>query len=314
MIGRKKIILDVDTGHDDAVAIIMAARNPALELIGITVTAGNQILPKTLRNTLNLCSALSIEAPVHAGMTRPLLIDLEPAPHIHGESGFEGPVFTTCSKDAAPLHAVNFIIQSLLNSSPNEITIVAVGPLTNIAMAVRLEPAIIPRIKEIVLMGGSIAGGNITPSAEFNIHADPEAASIVFTCGAPITMIGLDVTTTVLLDEKRLMQMKKIPGRAAEIFSASMEHYTAACLKYIGECPAMHDPCCIAYVAEPTLFQCKPFHVEIETAGTYTRGRTVVDKTGVTELPLNANVALSVDVERFWKMLAEAFRQYSAIQ
>jgi len=310
MTGRKKIILDVDTGHDDAVAIIMAARNPALELVGITVTAGNQILPKTLRNTLNLCSALSIEAPVHAGMTRPLLCELESAPHIHGESGFDGPVFTSCTKEAAPLHAVNFIIQSLLNSSPNEITLVAVGPLTNIAMAVRLEPAIIPRIKEIVLMGGSIGGGNITPSAEFNIHADPEAASIVFACGAPLTMIGLDVTTTVLLDGIRFEKMKQIQGKAAGIFSASMEHYTAACLKYIGECPAMHDPCCIAYVANPSLFTCKPFHVEIETAGTYTRGRTVVDRSGVTQKTPNANVALSVDIDRFWEMLEAAFRRY----
>jgi len=308
--GRKKIILDVDTGHDDAVAIILAARNPALDLIGITVTAGNQILPKTLRNTLNLCSALSIEAPVFAGMTRPLLCELDPAPHIHGESGFDGPVFDSCSKKAEPLHAVNFIIESLLNSSPNEITLVAVGPLTNLAMAVRLEPSIISRIKEIVLMGGSIGGGNITPSAEFNIHADPEAASIIFGCGAPITMIGLDVTTTVLLDDARFARMKQIPGRAAFIFSASMEHYTAACLKYIGECPAMHDPCCIAYAADPSLFECKACNVEIEVAGTYTRGRTVVDMSGVTQKKPNASVALSVDVERFWTRLEEAFRRY----
>lgn len=311
MSGRKKIILDVDTGHDDAVAIIMAAGNPSLELTGITVTAGNQILQKTLRNTLNLCSALSIEAPVFAGMTRPLLCELEPASHIHGESGFDGPVFTSCTKEASPVHAVNFIIQSLLNSSPNELTFVSVGPLTNLAMAVRLEPAIIPRIKEIVLMGGSIGGGNITPSAEFNIHADPEAASIIFGCGAPITMIGLDVTTTVLLDDEHFARMKKIPGRAAEIFSASMERYTAACLQYIGECPAMHDPCCIAYVADPAMFNCKPCSVEIEVAGTYTRGRTVVDMSGVTEKKPNASVALSVDVPRFWTMLEDAFFSYS---
>jgi len=308
---RRRIILDVDTGHDDAVAIMMAARNPALDLVGITVTAGNQFLPKTLKNTLNLCSALSIQTPVYAGMTRPLLCELEPASLIHGESGFDGPVFGSCKKNVSSGHAVNFIIDTIMSATAGEITIVAVGPLTNIAMALRLEPVLAERVKEIVLMGGSITEGNVTPSAEFNIHTDPEAASIVFSSGAPLTMIGLDVTRTVALSIERLAHLRMIPGAAVKIFAASMDYYSAACLKYIGESPAMHDPCCVAYVTDPSLFTCKPFYVDIELQGSITRGRTVVDVTGVTGKNANASVALTVDGERFWAMLEEALQRYS---
>lgn len=310
----RRIILDVDTGHDDAVAIMMAARDPALALEGITVTAGNQTLPKTLRNTLNLCSALNIEAPVFAGMTRPLLAELSPASLIHGDSGFDGPVFDSCDKTPERLHAVNFIIDSVMAASPGEITLVAVGPLSNVAMALRLEPLIAPRLRELIVMGGSMGRGNVTPSAEFNIHADPEAASIVFASGANITMIGLDVTTTVVLDDSRLATFRKIPGRAAAIFGASMDHYSAACKKYSGECPAMHDPCCVAYASDPSILLSKKLSVEIELSGTYTRGRTVVDSADVTGKDANALVALSIDSDRFWDQLDAAFRRYGDVR
>lgn len=313
MSGRR-IILDVDTGHDDAVAIMMAARDPALALEGITVTAGNQTLPKTLQNTLNLCSALHIEAPVFAGMTRPLLAELSPAGLIHGESGFDGPVFDSCDKVPAKGHAVNFIIDTIMAAGSGEITLVAVGPLSNVAMALRLEPLIAPRLRELIIMGGSMGRGNVTPSAEFNIHADPEAASIVFASGANLTMIGLDVTTTVVLDDSRLASLRKIPGRAAEIFGASMDHYSAACKKYSGECPAMHDPCCIAYASDPDIFELKKLAVGIELSGAYTRGRTVVDSAGVTGNEANAFVALSVDSARFWEQLEASLYRYGDIR
>ncbi len=313
MSGRR-IILDVDTGHDDAVAIMMAARDPALALEGITVTAGNQSLPKTLRNTLNLCSALKIEAPVFAGMTRPLLAELAPAGLIHGESGFDGPVFDSCDKVSEKQHAVNFIIETIMAAPQGEITLVAVGPLSNVAMALRLEPLIAARLRELILMGGSMGRGNVTPSAEFNIHADPEAASIVFASGANITMIGLDVTTTVVLDDSRLASLRRIPGRAAVIFGASMDRYSAACKKYSGECPAMHDPCCIAYASDPAIMQVEKLAVEIELSGAYTRGRTVVDSVGVTGKEANAFVALSVDSARFWDQLEASLRRYGDVR
>jgi ribosylpyrimidine nucleosidase len=307
---RRKIILDVDTGHDDAVAIMMSARNPALDLLAITVTAGNQTLPKTLKNTLNLCDALTIECPVYAGMTRPLLAELECASLIHGESGFDGPVFGPCSRAAEPMHAVQYIVETIMGAPGGEITIVAVGPLSNIAMALRLQPEIAARVREIVIMGGAEGRGNVTPSAEFNIHTDPEAASIVFSSGAPITMIGLDVTTRVLLTDERLSYLWTIPGPAARIFAASMDRYTAACRAYAGEFPAMHDPCCIAYAADPRMFDCRKYAVSIECAGTRTRGRTVVDTAGVTGEPANVSVALSVEEARFWEMLEAELRRY----
>lgn len=309
---RQRIILDVDTGHDDAIAIMMAARNPAIELLGITVTAGNQILPKTLLNTLNLCQALAIDVPVYAGASRPLLEELKPAVLIHGESGFDGPVFGPCTKKAEKTHAAQYLAETVMASGPGEITLVAVGPLTNVALALRLEPAIAARLGGIVLMGGSMGQGNVTPSAEFNIHADPEAASIVFSSGARIVMIGLDVTQTVELDAERLACLRKIPGPAARIFAASMDCYRAACMQYTGESPAMHDPCCVAWVADPALFTWAEYRVDIELTGALTRGRTVVDATGVSGKAANATVALSVNEARFWAMLETALRSYQS--
>lgn len=306
----RRIILDVDTGHDDAVAIMMAARDPALALEGITVTAGNQTLPKTLQNTLNLCSALDIAAPVYAGMTRPLMAELVPASLIHGESGFDGPVFESCSKKAEKEHAVGFLVDAVMGAASGEITLVAVGPLTNVAMAMRLEPAFAGRLGELIIMGGSMGRGNVTPSAEFNIHTDPEAASIVFGSGANITMIGLDVTTTVVLDDSRLNALKGIPGRATRIFAASMDHYSAACKACTGECPAMHDPCCVAYASDPSIITAHRAAVEIELSGAYTRGRTVVDLVGVSGKKPNALVALSIDAQRFWARLEDALGRY----
>ncbi|HPS45521.1 MAG TPA: nucleoside hydrolase [Treponemataceae bacterium] len=306
----RRAILDVDTGHDDAVAIMMAARDPALALEGITVTAGNQTLPKTLQNTLNLCSALDIAAPVYGGMTRPLMAELEPAARIHGESGFDGPVFDSCGKKAEKEHAVNFLVDAVMGAASGEITLIAVAPLTNIAMAMRLEPAFAGRLGELIIMGGSMGRGNVTPSAEFNIHTDPEAASIVFNSGANITMIGLDVTTTVVLDDARLNALKGIPGSAAKIFAASMEHYSAACKAYTGECPAMHDPCCVAYASDPSIIAARRAAVDIELSGAYTRGRTVVDLVGSSGKKQNALVALSIDNARFWARLEDALGRY----
>ncbi len=307
---RQKIILDVDTGHDDAVAIMLAAGNPAVELAGITVVAGNQVLEKTLKNTLNLCDALHIGAPVYAGMQRPLLRGQITGSHIHGESGFDGPVFTSCSKKAAEGHAVRFIIDTVL-AYPGEIVLVPTGPLTNIAAAVRMEPAIVPKIRNIVLMGGSAGAGNVTPSAEFNIYADAEAADIVFSCGARIVMMGLDVTRQVVLTPGRLEKLRAVGTRAAEIFGASMDCYMKACMAYTGESPAMHDPCCVAYVIEPEMFTVCGYNVQIETYGRHTYGRTVVDTSGVSHMEPNALVATGVREQRFLELLADAFESYA---
>lgn len=309
---QKRVILDVDTGHDDAVAIMIAASAPELSLEAITVTAGNQTLEKTLVNTLNLCDALGISVPVYPGAVRPLLRDLVPAAKIHGESGFDGPIFAKCAKQAERKHAAQAIIERIMDSQPGTFSLIAVGPLSNIALALRLEPVIASRLQELIIMGGAIGRGNVTPSAEFNIHADPESARIVFESGAPITMIGLDVTTQIVLDDSRLRYLASIPGRAAKIFGQSMTHYMAACRSYLGEFPAMHDPACVAYALEPALLQLEPYRVDIECEGSMTVGRTVVDLARVTGKKANARVATGVNPEIFWPMLDRAIKFWSA--
>lgn len=307
----KRIILDVDTGHDDAVAIMLAASAPELSLDAITVTAGNQTLDKTLRNTLNLCDALCIDAPVYPGADRPLLRDLVPASRIHGESGFDGPLFTNVRKRAESTHAALAIVEKIMDSPPETYTLIAVGPLSNIALAVRLEPAIASRLRELIVMGGSAGRGNVTPSAEFNIHADPESAHIVFESGAPLTMIGLDVTTRVVLDEARLKETSTISGRAAEIFAQSMKNYMAACRSFLGEFPAMHDPTCVAYAINPSILRLEQYRVDIECHGGHTTGRTVVDFAGVTGNPVNVRLATDVSPTLFWPLLERALRSWA---
>lgn len=305
-----RLILDVDTGHDDAVAIMMAAHNPAIDLCAITVTAGNQTLDKTLVNTLHVCSALSIDVPVYAGMSRPLLSPLVTASKIHGESGLDGPVFPPCNKKEEKEHAVVFLVNTIMEHPAKQFTIVATGPLTNIAMALRLEPTIAHKIARLLIMGGSMTQGNVTAQAEFNIHADPEAASIVFDSGIMPVMVGLDVTRALVLTRERLDLLSQIKGPAASIFSASMEHYMAACLQYIGESPAMHDPLCVALAADPSLCQTKKYFVGVECSGALTRGRTVVDLSGVSQKAPNAEVALTIDEKRFWAMLEATLQRY----
>ena len=190
---KRKIILDCDPGHDDAIAIMLAARHPAIDLLGITIVAGNQTLNKTLVNGLNVCQKLDINVPIHAGMPKPIMREQIVADNIHGESGLDGPIFAPLVRKAESKHAIQYIIDTLMNSD-GDITLVPVGPLTNIAVAMRMQPAILPKIREIVLMGGAYGTGNFTPSAEFNIYADPEAARVVFTSGVPLVMMGLDLT------------------------------------------------------------------------------------------------------------------------
>lgn len=310
-VAPRRIVLDVDTGHDDAVAIMMAAAAPELSLDMITVTAGNQTLPKTLNNTLNLCDDLGIDVPVYAGATGPLMRELVPAARIHGESGFDGPIFKPRKKQAEKGHAVNALIEYLMDAIPGSTTIIALGPLTNIALAMKLEPSISSRIGELILMGGAIGRGNVTPSAEFNIHADPEAAKIVFGSGAAVTMIGLDVTTKILLDEQKMIDVRLIRGRASEIFVDSMDNYMTACRKYLGEYPAMHDPSCVAYVIEPELFRLGEYHVDVECSGEVTSGRTVVDIMGVSGKPKNARVAVDVLPDLFWPLLERTIRRWT---
>jgi len=299
----EKIILDVDTGHDDMVAILMASGLQEIDLLGLVAVAGNQTREKTLTNTLNVCALLGEQAPVFAGCDRPLLRQQVIGGDIHGKSGLDGPVFAPHNRTVETQHGVQFIVD-MVRAHPHEITLVPTGPLTDIALAIRLEPALPALVKQIVLMGGSMGKGNRTPHAEFNIFADPEAAEIVLSSGAPVVMMGLDVTLQVQLNQERAEHYRKVQTKSAGMFNASMDFYRAACRAHGSEFPAMHDPCCIAYVADPSLFTIERHDIRVELHDQETYGKTIAG-------PANEYGAISVgvgaDVAGFWKLVDRAF-------
>ena len=304
---RKKIILDCDPGHDDAIAILLAARHPAIELLAITTVAGNQSVEKTAYNALRVCSLANIrDVPIARGMERPLVREARHAADIHGESGLDGPDIPESSLSLAPQHAVDLMIEVLLQSAGN-ITVVATGPLTNVAAAIRLEPAIVPKIQAISLMGGAISLGNVTPSAEFNIWVDPEAAAIVFGCGRPITMVPLEVTHQALATEDIIKRLRDV-GEVVPKFAADLLVYFAESYRQVFGFPAppLHDPCAVAAVIEPDIIHAQDMYVAIETLGELTVGRTVCDAYGKLGRTANARVGYGLQVDRFWNMLIDA--------
>src|SRR5215469_10977495 len=311
---RRRIILDCDPGHDDAIAILLAAHAPQLKLEAITTVAGNQTVQKTSTNALKVCSLAGIrDIPIAAGMDRPLVQQQEVAPEIHGESGLDGPSLPAPSLTLAPVHAVDLLID-LLMSSAGDLTIVATGPLTNIATAIRREPRIVPKIQQITLMGGAIGLGNWTPAAEFNIFVDPEAASIVFGCGRPITMVGLEVTHQAQATEEVRERIRKLSNPVAQLVDELLEFFAKSYLTVFGfPAPPVHDPCAVACLMEPDVLTSKPMRVEIELRGEFTRGRTVCDQYGKTGRAPNAHVGLEINTRRFWDLLIETLATYSAV-
>lgn len=308
---KHKIILDCDPGHDDAIALLLAARHPAIELLAVTTVAGNQSVDKTTLNALKVCSLANIRSvPVARGMDRPLVRPAKHAPDIHGESGLDGPRMPEPDIELDRRHAVDLIIELLLNSE-GDITLVPTGPLTNIAAAIRSEPAILPKIRAISLMGGAIGLGNVTPSAEFNIHTDPEAAEIVFNCGRPITMIPLEVTHQALATGAVTQRLREA-GRPVATFAADLLVFFADTYHRVFGFPAapVHDPCAVAAVIDPFIIRAHTMHVAIETTGAWTAGRTVCDVYGKLEREPNARVGYALEVERFWDMVIETILTY----
>ncbi len=281
---KRKIILDCDPGHDDAIAIMMAAKHPAIDLLGITIVAGNQTLDKTLINGLNVCQKLEINVPVYAGMPQPIMRQQIVADNIHGETGLDGPVFEPLTRQAENTHAVKYIIDTLM-ASDGDITLVPVGPLSNIAVAMRMQPAILPKIREIVLMGGAYGTGNFTPSAEFNIFADPEAARVVFTSGVPLVMMGLDLTNQTVCTPDVIARMERAGG-------------------------PVHDATCIGYLINPDGIKTQEMYVEVDVNSGPCYGRTVCDELGVLGKPANTKVGITIDTDWFWGLVEEYVRGY----
>ena len=308
---RRKVILDCDPGHDDAIAILLAARSPALDVRAITVVAGNQTLEKTLHNALRVCSFAGIrDIPIAAGMSRPLVRDQIVAGDIHGASGLDGPALGEPTIAPVPTHAVDLIVEEVL-AAPGEITLVPTGPLTNIAGALRREPKITGKLQGIVLMGGAIAGGNITPAAEFNIYADPEAAHIVFTSGVALAMIGLDVTHQSIPGPRERERIRRIGNPVAKLVDELLEFFGTSYRDVFGfEGPPIHDAVAVAEAIQPGIVRTQRVNVEIETRGALTYGMTVCDMYGITGRAPNCAVGVELDRARFYDLLVEGLARY----
>lgn len=307
----RKIILDCDPGHDDAVAIQLAGKHPAIDLLGITIVAGNQTLEKTLNNALHIVQHLKLDVPVYGGCGMPMIRHRQViADDIHGQSGLDGPVFEPLKIEAEPEHAVQFIIDTLRNSE-GDITLVPTGPLTNIAMAMRLAPDIVEKIEEIVLMGGAYQLGNITPAAEFNIFADAEAAYVVFESGVPIVMMGLDLTRQALCYPEIVERMRKIGNHASNLFCDIMGFFNMTQKKIFGwEGGPLHDPTCVAYLINPESIEVKEMHVKVEIRSESCYGRTLCDYFGITGEKPNVKVGVKLNNELFWNIIEEGLKQY----
>ncbi|XMB72057.1 nucleoside hydrolase [Mycoplasmatota bacterium WC30] len=307
---KRKIILDCDPGHDDAIAILLAGNNPKIDLIGITVESGNQTLDKTGKNALNLCQYLNLDIPVCLGAPNPIIKEVEVCELIHGESGLDGFEFPTLTKTFDKLNAVEFIIKSILESN-DKVTMVTTGPMTNLALAIRLEPKIIQNIEEVILMGGSYSNGNVTPAAEFNIYCDPEAAHIVFQSGCKITMIGLDVTRKVLVLPEIMSRMEKIHSKGSDLFIKLMKVFNDNQSKVFGLAGGpLHDPVTIAYLLDSSVLNLKYVHCDIDISHGSSYGRTNCDIFDYMHLEKNTYVATAIDVDKFWNIIETSLKKY----
>lgn len=304
----RKIIIDTDPGQDDAVAILLALASPEeVDLLGITAVAGNVPLPLTEKNARIVCElAGRTDVRVFAGCDAPLARKLVTAEHVHGKTGLDGPQLADPTMPLQDQHAVDFIIETLRSEPEGTVTLCPIGPLTNIATAFQRAPDIIGRVQEIVLMGGAyFEVGNITPTAEFNIYVDPEAAKIVFDAGVPLVVMPLDVTHKALTTKPRIDAFRAMGTKVGDMVAAWTDFFERFDMeKYGSEGAPLHDPCTIAYLIDPDLFQGRHINVEIETEGALTLGMTVADWWRVTDRPANAMFIKDIDAAGFYDLLA----------
>ena len=302
------IIIDTDPGQDDAVAILLALASPELEVLGITAVAGNVPLALTEVNARKICElAGRPETKVYSGAIRPMLRSLVTAEHVHGRTGLDGPVLPEPKMKLEKQHAVDFIIETLMERPAGTVTLCVLGPMTNIGLALVREPRIASRIKRIVAMGGGFfEGGNVTPTAEFNIYVDPQAARLVFESGIPITLIPLDCTHQVLTTKARVEKfrvMKNKTGPATAQLLDFFERFDEQ--KYGTDGGPLHDPCVIAWLLYPELFTSRDVNVAIECESELTMGMTVIDWWRVTDRKANATVCRGINADGFFDLLTK---------
>jgi purine nucleosidase len=302
-----KIVLDCDPGLDDALALLLAHGDPNIDLVAVTTVGGNVSIEKTTRNALELREYLGFtEVPVAAGAGEPLAGTIKSAEHVHGEDGLGNVKLPAAALAVSDRHAVDLIIETL-QAAPGEIHLVATGPLTNIALALRREPRIVDWVASFTIMGGSYTRGNATPAAEFNIYADPDAASEVFAAAWRVTMVGLDLTLQAIVDEGIVDRMHQLGRLGVELIAPLATFWTNP-LDDDWDGQALHDVCAVAFVARPDLFTSKAARVDVELVGEFTRGMTVVDFHS--ERP-NALVPMRLDVPGFWDYVHEAWGNVS---
>lgn len=310
----EKIIIDTDPGQDDAFAILLALASPELDVLGITAVAGNVPLALTQKNARQICElAGRADIRVYAGCDRPMAIPLVTAEHVHGATGLDGAELPDPVMPLQDQHGVDFIIETLLREEAGTVTLCPLGPLTNIGTALTRAPEIAARIQRIVLMGGGLfEGGNITPAAEFNIFVDPQAAAVVFACGAPIVMMPLDVTHKVRTTAQRVARIRALGGDFGAVAAGWLEYFERFDeAKYGTDGGPLHDPNVIAYLLAPELYGGRQCNVEIETESELTRGMTVVDWWGVTGRTANALFIREVDDEAFFALVTERLGRLS---
>lgn len=324
--GKPKVILDCDPGHDDAFGIMLAVQH--LDVLGITTIGGNCTLENVTRNALKVLEVLGAADAigVYPGHSCPMTVPLVTAPQFHGESGLDGPVLPEPVHKPQAQHAVDFIVKTCMEQE--DVTLIATGPLTNIAAAINREPRIVERIKEICIMGGSVTFGNWTTAAEFNIYVDPEAAYRVFNCGAHVKMTGLNLTRQCGFTVEHIQKFREIGTKAANLAADLTDFFIQADIKE-NEPPiaCMHDACAVAWIAAPQLITAAEMHIDIELTGTITRGMTVcdyrhyrgcdptVDIERTAQMPWrgekpNAEAALELDFEGFMNLLYDTLRAY----
>jgi len=309
---RRKIIIDCDPGQDDAVMLLLALACPdVFDVLGITTVAGNVPLALTQRNARIICElAGRTEIPVFAGCDKPMRHELITAENVHGKTGIDGIGIYEPDMPLQDRHAVDFIVSTLRDAEDDSITLVPTGPLTNIGEALSKNPDVLPKVHQIVMMGGAMReAGNTSPSAEFNILEDPDAAQIVMHCGRPLTIVPLDVTHQVLVSRKRLEQIRALKTPVGAAIVGMMEFFNRFdSHKYGSDGAPLHDPCTIAYLLKPELFEGKLCNVEIETGSDLTRGHTAVDFWGVTDRVRNANWLYRVDADGFFELLTDRLK------
>ena len=305
---KRKVIIDTDPGYDDACAIALAGISDKFEILGITTVAGNNTIENVTKNALNLVSFLNINCPVAQGISGPLIKELVIG-KVHGEKGLDNVVFPENDKKPDKKNAIQFIIDSCLEN--DKITIITIGPLTNVAMAIKLEPKIKEHIELISMMGGSIGVGNMNPAAEYNVLADPESAHIVFSSGIKIKMNGLDVTNLTMPNEKIIERFEKINTKSAKLFVDCMKNLSFYMTKYYNKkYGCMHDSVAVLTLIDENLIEYQKAVVEVDLSHGISYGRTNCNVYAENVNDSNVEVAVKIDIDKFWDLIEEIYKKY----